>query len=154
MIAAVGRAKKGPEQTLIDTYRRRLRWPLEIREVEEKRPLAAPERKQREAARLLAAVPENAVLVALDARGETLDSGAFADRLRRWQEAGTRDLAFVIGGADGLDASVRRRANLVLALGSMTWPHLLARAMVVEQLYRAQQILAGHPYHRGHTKGP
>ena len=102
----------------------------------------------REAELLLAAVPDDALLVALDERGKALTSAAFAERLQRWRIEGPKSLAFVIGGADGLPQPVVQRARFALSLGAMTWPHLLARILLLEQLYRAQQILAGHPYHR------
>jgi 23S rRNA (pseudouridine1915-N3)-methyltransferase len=148
-IVAVGKLKAGPHLALARHYAERLAWPLAIREVEEKRPLPAAELKEREGALLLAAVPAGAVLVALDEHGRSLTSAAFAQKLAQWRDAGASDLAFLIGGADGLADQVRRKAQLVLSLGAMTWPHLLARGMLLEQLYRAQQILAGHPYHRG-----
>lgn len=148
VIAAVGRARKGPEQALIDGYRQRLRWPIEIREVEERRPLDTAGRKRREATLLRAAIPADAMIVALDECGKSLDSEVFAAQLGQWQDTGIRDIAFLIGGADGLDQDLRAQAALVIALGPMTWPHLLARSMLVEQLYRAECILAGHPYHR------
>jgi 23S rRNA (pseudouridine1915-N3)-methyltransferase len=94
------------------------------------------------------AVPKGATIIVLDQRGKTLSSEDFATRLGRWQDEGVGDLAFIIGGADGLDPAWRQRAALVLSLGAMTWPHVLARVMLAEQLYRAQSILAGHPYHR------
>lgn len=148
-IVAVGKLKAGPHLALARHYADRLAWPLAIREVEEKRPLPAAELKEREGALLLAAVPAGAVLVALDEHGRSLTSAAFAQKLAQWRDAGASDLAFLIGGADGLADRVRQKAQLVLSLGTMTWPHLLARGMLLEQLYRAQQILAGHPYHRG-----
>ena len=148
-IIAVGRAKSGPHEALARFYAERLTFPLSLREVEEKRPLSPAELREREAALLLAAVPAGAALVALDERGTALASAAFAERIARWRERGTADLAFLIGGAEGLAEGVRRQAELVLSLGPMTWPHLLVRGMLLEQLYRAQQILAGHPYHRG-----
>ena len=148
VIAAVGRARRGPEQALVDSYRRRLRWPLEIHEVEEKRPMHAAARKRAEAALLRAAIPAEAVIAALDEHGKPLDSKGFAAQLGRWQDTGRRDIAFLIGGADGLDQDLRAEADIVMALGPMTWPHLLARSMLVEQLYRAECILTGHPYHR------
>lgn len=147
-LAAVGRMKRGPLAGLVDDYVGRLSWPVSIREVEERRPLAAAELRAREGERLLAAVPEGARLVALDAGGEALSSEAFARRLGSWEDAGVKDLAFAVGGAEGLDARVLERADLRLSLGAMTWPHLLVRVMLAEQLYRAQSILAGHPYHR------
>ena len=149
-LIAVGRLRTGPEQMLVSHYAGRMTsWPIEVREVEEKRPLKAAELREREGALLLAALPAGASAVALDARGKALASEEFAARLARWRQAGTADLAFLIGGAEGLSTAVRQRAELVLSLGPMTWPHLLVRGMLLEQLYRAQQILAGHPYHRG-----
>jgi 23S rRNA (pseudouridine1915-N3)-methyltransferase len=148
LILAVGRLKSGPLAELQQQYAERLTWPLEIREVEERRTLSAPERKTREGELLLAALPADALLVALDERGKQLASRDFAQQLARWRESGTKTLAFAVGGADGLAAPVLQRAALTLSLGAMTWPHLLARGLLLEQLYRAQQILAGHPYHR------
>jgi len=148
VIAAVGRLRRGPEHDLLETYRRRLRWPLAIQEVEEKRPLPTPERRKREAALLQGAVPADALLIALDEGGQHMTSPDFAHRIAAWQDEGVRTLAFVIGGADGLEPAFRDAARLKIAFGTMTWPHMLARCMLVEQLYRAQQILAGHPYHK------
>lgn len=147
-LAAVGRAKPGPELELFQQYARRLTPPLTLREVEEKRPLPVPERKTREAELLLAAIPAGAVVVALDERGKSPGSEDFAHRLGRWRDDGVADLAFLIGGADGHGDAVRARADLLLSFGAMTWPHMLVRAMVAEQLWRAQAILSGHPYHR------
>lgn len=148
-IIAVGRLKPGPHEALARHYAERLAWPLTVREVEEKRPLSPPELKEREAALLLAAVPAGATIIALDERGKTLTSEAFAQRIAAWRDGSVSDLAFLIGGAEGLAEVARRKAHFVLSLGPMTWPHLLVRGMLLEQLYRAQQILAGHPYHRG-----
>lgn len=148
-IIAVGRLRPGPHEALARHYAARLAWPLALREVEEKRPLPPPELREREGALLLAAVPQGATTVALDERGKSLGSEALAQRLAAWRDGGIADLAFLIGGAEGLADAVRRKAQLVLSLGAMTWPHLLVRGMLLEQLYRAQQILAGHPYHRG-----
>lgn len=146
-IVAVGRQRPGPLQDLERHYAKRINFPLAITEVEEKRKVSPAELKTREAKLLLAAVPKGATVIALDSRGKTLSSADFAKRLAAWQQAGV-DLAFVIGGAEGLVESVLKKAQLTLSLGAMTWPHLLARGMLLEQLYRAQQILAGHPYHR------
>lgn len=154
-ILAVGRAKSGPEAALIGEYAKRLHWSLAIEEVEERRPLGGAELKAREAALLAEALDKGAaraagrrILVALDERGKPLGSRDFAQKLGAWRDQGAAEIAFLLGGADGLDDSLRQRADLLLSLGQMTWPHLLARAMLVEQIYRAQQILAGHPYHR------
>ncbi|MBF0304812.1 MAG: 23S rRNA (pseudouridine(1915)-N(3))-methyltransferase RlmH [Alphaproteobacteria bacterium] len=148
LLAAVGRAKAGPEKDLFEIWAGRLTPPLVLKEVEERRPLPVAERRTREGALLLATLPPGAVVVALDERGGQLSSEAFAERLSAWRDAGNPWAAFLIGGADGHDEAVRRRADLVLSLGAMTWPHMLVRAMLAEQLYRGQCILAGHPYHR------
>jgi 23S rRNA (pseudouridine1915-N3)-methyltransferase len=146
-IVAVGRHKAGPLKALEQFYAERIRFPLVIREVEERRKLPPAELKLREGELILAALPKDATLVALDGRGKTLSSPDFAQRLGGWRDADAA-LAFVIGGADGLAGSVIDKAKLVLSLGAMTWPHLLVRGMLLEQIYRGQQILAGHPYHR------
>lgn len=147
-IAAVGRIRAGPERDLQDHFAGRLAWPLEVREVEERKRLAPDRLRRREGELLLKACPAGATLVALDQGGRELTSVGFARRLGEWRDGGIADVAFLIGGADGLDETVRRRADQVLSLGSMTWPHLMVRGMLLEQIYRAQQILAGHPYHR------
>ena len=122
--------------------------PVAIVELEEKRRFPPAELKTREAELILAALPAGARLVALDQRGSEWSSRDFADRLRNWRDGATGAVAFAIGGAEGLGPAVIERAETVLSLGAMTWPHLLVRCMLLEQLYRAQQILAGHPYHR------
>ena len=147
-LIAVGRARRGPEQALFEHYSGRLRHPFKLVEVEEKRPLSGAELQEREASLLLSAVPDGALVIALDERGKHLDSPAFAKTLDDWRDRGARSAAILIGGADGLTDAVRARADLVLCLGKMTWPHMLVRGLITEQLYRAQQISAGHPYHR------
>jgi 23S rRNA (pseudouridine1915-N3)-methyltransferase len=142
-LIAVGRLRDGPERALFERYDMRLRPALTVVEVAEARGTAA-EVKRREAAALLAAVPKEAFVVALDLGGVVLDSVGLGERLAEWG----RGACFVIGGAEGLDVSVLDRAGIVLSLGAMTWPHFLVRAMLAEQLYRAQAIAAGHPYHR------
>ena len=152
VIAAVGRFGSGPahgaERALYARFAERLTPPPTLVEVEEKRPLPAAERMRREGEMLLAAVPPGAFVIALDERGRPLASAAFAERLGRLRDEGRRQTALLIGGADGLDEPVRRAADLILSLGAMTWPHLLVRGLIAEQLFRAQSILAGHPYHR------
>jgi len=148
LIAAVGRLRAGPLADLQSEYLKRLGPSISIKEVEERRPSSSAERKKREAELLLGAVPDDALLVALDEHSKSLTSAAFAERLQRWRTDGAKTLAFVIGGADGLAQPMVQRARFTLSLGAMTWPHLLARILLLEQLYRAQQILAGHPYHR------
>jgi len=147
-IACIGRAGRGPERDLYEHYAGRIRWPLTLRELEEKKKLPPAELARREGDLLVGAVPDKAVLVALDRRGKVVDSAAFAQRLGRWRDDGISDVAFLIGGADGHGEPLLQKASLALSFGAMTWPHLLTRAMLAEQIYRAQQLLAGHPYHR------
>ena len=113
-----------------------------------RRRLPAAALKAREAELILAALPGRSRLVALDASGEMWSSRGFADRLAGWRDTGVPELAFAVGGAEGLDATILDRAAVLMSLGPMTWPHFLVRGMLLEQLYRAQQILADHPYHR------
>lgn len=153
LLIAVGRLRPGPARDLFEEYRGRLRPPLELIEVEERRPLAGPELKRREGELLLEQLKRRQgkggrVLVALDEHGAALDTLGFAKRYAGWRERAVEEIAFLIGGADGLAPEVKENADLTLSLGPMTWPHLLVRGLLAEQLYRAQQILAGHPYHR------
>ncbi|NQV47050.1 MAG: 23S rRNA (pseudouridine(1915)-N(3))-methyltransferase RlmH [Rhodospirillaceae bacterium] len=150
LIAAVGRAKAGPERELYEHYRGRVIQPfsLELKEVEEKRSLSAPELKQREGELLLAAIPDGAITVALDERGKAASSAEFAKMLGHWRDDGIRDVVFLIGGAGGLADPVRAAASHVMSFGAATWPHMLVRGLLAEQVYRAQSILSGHPYHR------
>lgn len=146
LLIAVGKLGSGPERDLVERFRARLRPELTVREIADGS--GAPgEIIRREAAGILAALPGGAHCVALDSGGQALDSAAFAARLGEWREQALAT-AFVIGGAEGLGADVLERAQFVLSLGPMTWPHRLARVMLCEQIYRAQSILAGHPYHR------
>lgn len=148
-IIAVGRMQRGPEQELVDQYLGRLPWKTAVHEIDIKKQAAnVAERKAREAERILAAVPPGAAVVALDERGKALKSREFAKKIDDWQVAGFNSLAFVIGGADGLDQSIQAKADLKLAFGTLTWPHMMVRAMLAEQIYRAWSIGAGHPYHR------
>lgn len=148
-VGRAGRAKHDAAADLIAQYIERLPWAVTIREVADKRAAAtADERKAREAALLLAALPKGALTVALDETGKSLTSRAFAEQIGRWRDAGEAEIAFLIGGADGLDAALKARARLTMSLGAMTWPHLLARVLLLEQLYRAWSLLNNHPYHR------
>ncbi|MCO4317515.1 23S rRNA (pseudouridine(1915)-N(3))-methyltransferase RlmH [Phyllobacterium sp. 21LDTY02-6] len=155
-IFAVGRMKSGPERELADRYFDRLKktcGPLGLEfsgvsEIAESRAPQAQLRKREEAERLLAVLEPGAVLILLDERGKTCTSEKFADDLGRFRDEGKRQLVVAIGGPDGHDASLRDRADIVLALGAMTWPHQIVRILVAEQLYRATTILSGHPYHR------
>ena len=147
-LVAVGRARRGPVEELCREYAGRLPWAVEILEVEPKKRLAGDALKVHEAELLAARIPDGAVLVALDERGNALASTEFAETFRRWRDSGRDRVCFLIGGADGLDPSLRARADMVLAFGPQTWPHMMVRAMLLEQVYRAERILAGHPYHR------
>ena len=150
-IAAVGRLRSGAELDLVSDYQKRFDrtgralglGPLDIREVEAKRGGMTAE-----AALLRKAIPSGAVVCVLDERGRVESSPEFAKRLGRWRDDGRGDLALVIGGADGIDPSLRAEADFALSFGKMVWPHMLVRVMLAEQLYRAASILAGSPYHR------
>jgi 23S rRNA (pseudouridine1915-N3)-methyltransferase len=147
-IAAVGRDRSGAARELFDDYCRRCSWPIRLVEIAPRSALPLERRLADEAARLAGAIPRDAALVVLDERGRLLSSRSFATRIAAWQQR-RGELAFLIGGPDGLAGELIERADLVLALGRMTWPHLLVRVLLAEQLYRASAILAGHPYHRG-----
>ena len=147
LIAAIGKAKAGPERKLFEAYLERLPWRVELKEFEFKAERDAARRMAREGEALLKAVPANAAVVVLDERGKIETSPAFAARVGRWRDGG-RGIAFLIGGADGHTEAVRSRADHLMAFGAATWPHMLVRALLAEQLFRAHTILSGHPYHR------
>jgi 23S rRNA (pseudouridine1915-N3)-methyltransferase len=152
----VGRLKAGPEKELVSRYLDRFAKAgpaiglelAKVVEVPESRAANAETRKREEASALERALPDGAVLILLDERGRTLDSQAFSDMLGRHRDGGKRDVMLAIGGADGLDPDLRAKADFVLNLGTMTWPHQIVRILIAEQLYRAVTILSGHPYHR------
>ena len=147
-ICAVARARNDPTAEICKIYQKRLPWTVEIREVEVRKNVSGEKLALAEADLLRSVLPVRATVIALDGQGKAVSSAAFAKRLGRWRDDGVADLAFVIGGANGLHRELVQKAHLVLSLGAMTWPHLLARAMLMEQLYRAHTILSGHPYHR------
>ena len=134
-IVARGRIGRSPEGELIDRYLKRVGWPTKITEL--------PDTGGR-----VPAVDPGTRVVMLDEKGRDLPSMAFATQLGRWRDDGVRETRFLLGAADGFDDAQREQADLVLAFGRATWPHLMARAMLAEQLWRATSILAGHPYHR------
>ncbi len=134
-IVARGRIGRGPEAELVERYLKRIAWPTKISELPESGGKVPPPH-------------DNGVLVLLDEKGEQLGSADFARRIEQWRDAGKREARFMIGGADGFDDAARASADLLLAFGKATWPHLMARAMLAEQLWRATSILANHPYHR------
>ena len=145
-IRAIGKLKKNtPEFAIITDYLKKTRWPVEVKEYEEKKALTGLELKQAEAKLLLKDLPQGAYVVALDEHGKTLSSRELATTLRPHAD---KPFVFIIGGADGLDDSVRQRANLILSFGRMTLPHFLMRAVLAEQIYRIRTLWDGHPYHR------
>jgi len=131
-----GKIGRGPEAELVDRYLKRVTWPVKVTELPESGGKAPP-----------AAAP-GSVTILLDEKGENLGSLALARHLERWRDEGRREARFLIGGADGFGDAERAEADLILSFGMATWPHLLARAMLAEQLFRATSILANHPYHR------
>jgi 23S rRNA (pseudouridine1915-N3)-methyltransferase len=134
-IVARGRIGQSPEGELVNRYLKRVTWPTRVTELPDqggRAPTLQPATRQ----------------VALDERGEQMGSKAFADLLGRWRDEGTREVRFLLGAADGHDTATRQDADLLLGFGAATWPHMLARAMLAEQLWRATSILANHPYHR------
>ncbi len=148
----MGRLRAGPERDLIADYVQRFDrtgralslGPFSEHEVEDKKNAGMAA----EAELLARAVPAGAVLVTLDERGRVISSPEFAAQLARWRDAGRQDVAFVIGGADGIDPALRAKADFSISFGAMVWPHMLVRVMLAEQLYRAATILSGGPYHR------
>ena len=135
-IVARGRIGRSPEAELVDRYMKRISWPTRITELPDKGGKEPPP------------APSPAVTVMLDETGSQLTSVAFAERLGRWRDDGMRECRFLIGAADGFSAEERAAASLRIAFGATTWPHMMARAMLAEQLWRATSILANHPYHR------
>jgi 23S rRNA (pseudouridine1915-N3)-methyltransferase len=156
VVAAVGRMKQGPERELAERFRKRAAasgrsaglQDFDIIEIKESRAGDAQRRMLEESIAIANIIPEKAVTVILDGRGEDMTSASFAGRLQGWRSEDRPSVVFIIGGADGLATSLRQNAHLRLAFGSATWPHQLARIMLLEQLYRAVTILSGHPYHR------
>ncbi|WP_299374743.1 23S rRNA (pseudouridine(1915)-N(3))-methyltransferase RlmH [uncultured Kiloniella sp.] len=152
-LIAVGKAKASPARDLFELYCNRLRgnrlnWSLDLKEVEEKKNLPASQLKEREGELLLAAAPKGAKIVILDEKGKDLSSPQFSKLLEKWQDGGDQDIAFLIGGADGLSDTVKEKSQQSLCFGRLTWPHMLVRGLFAEQVYRASCILSGHPYHR------
>jgi 23S rRNA (pseudouridine1915-N3)-methyltransferase len=157
VIAAVGRLKQGPERELAERYRKRAAdagrsvglAAFDVIEIRESRADNAGRRMLEESIAIANVIPDRAVTVILDERGESVSSASFAGHLQAWRAQDRPAAVFMIGGADGLAPSLRERANLAIAFGTATWPHQLMRIMLLEQLYRAVTILSGHPYHRG-----
>ena len=156
VVVSIGRLKQGPERELAERYTERFDdigrklgfRGLEIHEIPESRARDAASRIAEEATAIAAIMKKKCVLVALDERGKSVDSTSFARELGRWRDEGIASTIFTIGGADGLSPDLQRKAKLRIAFGSATWPHQMVRVMLLEQIYRAATILAGHPYHR------
>jgi 23S rRNA (pseudouridine1915-N3)-methyltransferase len=156
LVLAVGRMKRGAEADLADRYLKRAAQAgrqigirnIEVIEIRESRAPEPERRKLEESIALANLIPDSAVIVLLDGRGENFGSTTLADHLAGWRDGGHAALVFVIGGADGLSESLRSKAKIALSFGAATWPHQLVRIMLLEQLYRAVTILSGHPYHR------
>jgi len=144
-IIAVGRQKSSPMKDLCDEYLKRMNWAVNLKEIEAPKGSTSAQ----EALLILKELVKPGLVVALDERGETLTSPEFAKRMGSWQnQAPGNEITFLIGGADGFDNEVRKKAKFLMSFGKQTWPHMLVRVMLLEQIYRAQQITAGHPYHR------
>jgi 23S rRNA (pseudouridine1915-N3)-methyltransferase len=148
VLIAVGRDRRGPETELSDLYRKRCPWRIEFIDIPPRGQGDRQRRQAEEAQKIRQALPEGAALAVMDERGDNFSSQELADEIRFFQHDGRQALAFVIGGADGLDRSLVKQADLRIAFGRATWPHRLVRTMLTEQLYRASTILSGHPYHR------
>ena len=156
VIAAVGRLKQGPERELAERYRKRAAdagrsaglQAFDIVEIRESRAGDTARRMLEESIAIANVIPDRAVTVILDERGESMSSAAFAGRLQAWRSLDKSAVVFIIGGADGLAPGLREKASLAIGFGAATWPHQLVRIMLLEQLYRAVTIMAGHPYHR------
>ncbi len=143
IIAAVGKMKAGPEKAISDSYLKRIPWNIQIKEIEEKKNLSGEKLKSAEG-KLLLAASEKTKRIVLDERGEILSSIAFARKINGFGGP----ISFLIGGAEGHGDEISSNADFLLSLGKMTWPHMLARVMLAEQIYRAHTILSGHPYHK------
>ena len=156
LVLAVGRMKSGAEAELAERYRKRAAQAgrnlglrdIEIIEIKESRAPETAKRRIEESIALATLIPDGAVMALLDEKGQSLGSEELAQKIRAWRDGGPADLVFVIGGPDGVAPSLREKAALTLAFGPATWPHQLARVMLLEQIYRAITILSGHPYHR------
>jgi 23S rRNA (pseudouridine1915-N3)-methyltransferase len=156
VVAAIGRMKQGPERELAERFRKRavasgrstgLR-DIDIIEIKESRAGDAQRRMLEESIAIANVIPDKAVTVILDERGESMNSASFAGRLQGWRSEDRPAVIFIVGGSDGLATSLRENAHLRLAFGTATWPHQLVRIMLLEQIYRAVTIISGHPYHR------
>jgi len=143
-LIAIGRYKSGSLVDLVKLYQKRLKWKFELTEIQ----LHKNASSEDECEAILKKVPDNCKIIALDERGKTISSDEFAHIIESWQVQSHHNVTFIIGGADGLNDKIRKKADFLLSFGKQTWPHQLVRVMLIEQVYRVQQILSGHPYHR------
>ena len=149
IVSAIGKLKKtAPEYKIMAEYLKRMKWSVTLKEYEAQKGPGGEALKSAEGRLLLSGIDKTAKVVVLDEHGETLSSREFAKHIQKWQSTGVDTVAFLIGGADGHGEQVKARADLTLSFGRMTLPHFLMRVVLTEQIYRAQTILSGHPYHR------
>ncbi len=144
-ILAIGKCRDSSILELIAEYQKRMRWNVSLKEFDAGRSASATQQEEL----LLKSISKNTqIVITLDERGQTLSSPEFAQKLGKWQDCGQSNIVFLIGGADGFSDAIRKKSNFLLSFGKQTWPHMLVRVMILEQMYRAQQIISGHPYHR------
>jgi len=148
LLLAVGRDRRGPTAELVETYLKRCPWKIEPIEIPPRTQGDRQRRLSEEAEKIRQALPTDAAIIALDERGEDFSSRDFAEQIQHFRDDGRSAIAFLIGGADGLDPSLLKAADRRLAFGRAVWPHRLVKVMLAEQIYRASTILSGHPYHR------
>lgn len=146
-ILSIGRFKNNPQKEIFETYVNRLPWNIALKELEVKSAVTGEVLKQKEGELLLSAAANSAKIILLDERGKNLSSKEFAEQISNFQDNG-QNLTFIIGGASGVSEEVKRKANLILSLGKLTFPHMMVRSILAEQLYRAYSIINNHPYHR------
>lgn len=147
-IISIGKYKNSPEMEIFTSYLKRTPWKIELKELEVKKNASGEVLKNLEGELILNSIPENSVIITLDENGKNITSTALAENIRNWQISGKSHFTFIIGGAFGLSDKVKSSSDISLAFGKLTWPHLLIRAMISEQIYRVYTILEGHPYHK------
>ena len=147
-ILAVGKFKPSMEREIFASYLKRIPWKIQLREVEVKKTLQNEQLKAAESVLLQASIPQNSLIIALDERGENLSSRQLANVFIKWQNEGASSVAIMIGGAEGLADDIRKKADILISFGKLTWPHMLVRTMLAEQIYRIYTIMNNHPYHK------
>jgi 23S rRNA (pseudouridine1915-N3)-methyltransferase len=147
-ILSIGKFKNNPQKEIFDIYIKRLPWNVVLKELEVKSAVTGEVLKQKEGELLLGSIPSSAKIILLDEKGKNFSSKEFADQMQNYQDNGQGNLAFIIGGASGVSEDVKKKASLILSLGKLTFPHMMVRSILAEQLYRAYSIINNHPYHR------